>query len=170
MSSDKSSQGRSPPPDYQQLPVTTPNAQSHFTSNMASPSAYSKPGVGPIVPQKGTPSPARRVATATSLGAIEEDGGMRPDIPQRSANRPMARLFHLPFGAGLTREPPPYTEYNDITGPRGEKFSDLRNNRHVVKRGGWTRLCVIALIVLAIVIALAVGLGVGLTRHKGTSR
>ncbi len=168
MSLDKSFQGHSPPSYYQGLPATTPNAQLHFSSNMASPSAYSKPGVGPIVGQKGTPSPARRVATATSLGAIEEDGGMRPDIPQRSANRPMARLFHLPFGAA--REPPPYTEYNDITGPRGEKFSDLRNNRHVAKRGGWTRLCVITLIVLTIIIGLAVGLGVGLTRHKGSSR
>jgi hypothetical protein len=65
---------------------------------------------------------------------------------------------------------PPYTEYDNVTGPRGEKFSDLRNNRHVAKRGGWTRVLLIALIVLLIIVGLAVGLGVGLTRSKKSSR
>jgi hypothetical protein len=78
----------------------------------------------------------------------------------------MARFFNT----FQTREPLPYTEYNDVTGPRGEKFSDLRNNRHVAKRGGWTRVLLIALIVLLVVIGLAVGLGVGLTRSKKGSR
>ena len=134
---------------------------------MASPSAYSKPaGVGPVVGHKATSSP-RRVATATHLGAIEEDGGMRPDMPQRSLNRPVARFFHIPFQA---REPPSYTEFNDVTGPRGEKFSDLRNNRHIAKRGGLIRVLLIALIVLLVIVGLAVGLGVGLTRSKGNSR
>jgi hypothetical protein len=134
---------------------------------MASPSAYTKPaGVGPVVSPKNTPSP-RRLATATSLGPIDEEGGMRPDIPQRSLNRPMARFFQMPF---QTRAPPPYAEYHDVTGPRGEKFSDLRNNRHVAKRGGWTRVLLIALIVLLVIVGLAVGLGVGLTRPKGSSR
>ena len=90
---------------------------------------------------------------------------MRPDIPQRSSNRPLARFFHMPF-----QGPPPYAEYNDVTGPRGEKFSDLRNNRHVAKRGGWTRVLLIALVVLLIIVGLAVGLGVGLTRSKRSSR
>lgn len=135
---------------------------------MASPAAYSKP-VGPVISQNTSPS-SRRLATATSLGAIDEDGGMRPDIPVRSAQRQKPRLFHLPFQWSEPRAPPPYTEYNDITGPRGEKFSDLRNNRHVTKRGGWTRLLIIALIVLAIIIGLAVGLGVGLTHHSRSSR
>jgi hypothetical protein len=68
------------------------------------------------------------------------------------------------------RGTPPYAEYDNVTGPRGEKFSDLRNNRHVAKRGGWTRVLLIALIVLLIIVGLGVGLGVGLTRSKKNSR
>src|SRR2546423_4816878 len=136
---------------------------------MASPSAYSKPaGVGPIVSPKGSP-PSRGAATAPSLGPIEEDGGMRPDIPQRSLNRPMARFFRMPYH-GQAQAPPACDEYNDVTGPRGENFSDLRNNRHVAKRGGWTRVLLFVLIVLLVIVGLAVGLGVGLTRPKGSSR
>ena len=65
---------------------------------------------------------------------------------------------------------PPYTEYDNVTGPRGEKFSDLRNNRHVAKRGGWTRVLLMALIVLLVIMGLGVGLGVGLTRSKKSLR
>lgn len=137
---------------------------------MSSPSEYTK-GVGPQTISNGSPA-SRRVAAATRLGAIEEDGGMQPDIPQRAANRPVARFFNIPFAQlyGQRSSPPPYTEYNDVTGPRGEKFSDLRNNRHISKRGGWVRLLVIGLVAVAIIAALAVGLGVGLTRGKGNSR
>lgn len=136
---------------------------------MASPSAYSKPaGVGPVVSPKPSPS-SRRAATATTLGPIDEDGGMRPDIPQRPQYRQVARFFHSLHHGGV-REPPPDTEYGDVTGPRGEKFADLRNNRHVAKRGGWARVLLIALILLLLVAGLAVGLGVGLTRSKERSR
>jgi hypothetical protein len=139
---------------------------------MASSSAYSKPaGVGPVVSPKtsprGSPSP-RRLTHPVTLGPIDEEGGMRPDIPQRSQYRPMTRFLH-PFQSSDAREPP-FTEYNDVTGPRGEKFSDLRNNRHVAKRGGWTRVLLIALIVLLLIVGLAVGLGVGLTRSKKSAR
>jgi hypothetical protein len=129
---------------------------------MASPSAYSKPaGVGPVVSPNTSPSPRR-----VRLGPIDEHGGMQPDITQEPANRQVARLF-MPF---QIRGPPPGGEYDNVTGPRGEKFSDLRNNRHVAKRGGWTRVLLIALIVLLIIVGLAVGLGVGLTRSKKSLR
>jgi hypothetical protein len=132
---------------------------------MASPSAYSNPaGVGPVVSPKTSPS-SRRLARPVTLGPIDENGGMGPDIPQRSQYRPMARFLHT-FQPSGAREPPPYTAYNDVTGPRGEKFSDVRNNRHVAKRGGWTRVLLIALIVLLLMAGLGVGLGVGLTRSK----
>jgi hypothetical protein len=133
---------------------------------MASPSAYSKPtGAGPVVSPKTSPS-QRRAAAATRLGPIEEHGGMQPDILQEPPNRQVPRLF-MPF---QSRGPPPGGEYDNVTGPRGEKFSDLRNNRHVAKRGGWTRVLLIALIVLLIIVGLAVGLGVGLTRSKKSLR
>jgi len=93
---------------------------------------------------------------------------MRPDIPQRSQYRPMARLLH-PFQFSTAREPP-VTDYNDVTGPRGEKFSDLRNNRHVAKRGGWTRVLILVLIGLLLISGLAVGLGVGLTKSDQSQR
>lgn len=132
---------------------------------MASPSAYSKPtGVGPVVSPKTSP---RRAAAAPHLGDIEEHGGMRPDHPEKSLHQPMAHLFQ---GASQAGEESVFTEYNDVTGPRGEKFSDLRNNRHVAKRGGWTRVLLIVLIVLLVAAGLGVGLGVGLTRSKGSSR
>ena len=136
---------------------------------MASPSAYTKPaGVGLVVNPKTSPS-SRGVATAPTLGAIIEDGGMRPDIPQRSQHRPMAR-FLSSFQSTGAREIAAQTDYNNIIGPRGEKFSDLRNNREVAKRGGWTRVLLIALIVLLFGVGLAVGLGVGLTRSRKSSR
>lgn len=118
-------------------------------------SAYSKPaGVGPVVSPKISPSQLQ------TLGPVDEDGEMQPDIPQEPTGRPVARLF-MPL-------PTPYARYDNVTQPRGETISDLRNNRHVAKRRGWTRVLLIALIVLLIIAGLAVGLGVGLTRSKGS--
>ena len=68
-----------------------------------------------------------------------------------------------------SRDPPKYSEYNDITGPNGEKFADLRKNRGTPRRGGWVRLTSLILIILLVLIALGVGLGVGLTRNKSTT-
>jgi hypothetical protein len=139
---------------------------------MASPSAYSRPaGVGPIGSPMTTSSP-RRAATAPNLGDIEEDGPMGPDRGPDIPPRSQYRRFFDTFQASQARGTPPYPEYNDndVRGPRGEKFSDLRNNRHVAKRGGWTRVLLIALIVLLVIVGLAVGLGVGLTRPKRSSR
>ena len=67
------------------------------------------------------------------------------------------------------RMPPPYTEYNDVTGPRGELFSDLRRNRRVAKRGGWRRLRLIIALVAVVLAGLVVGLVVGLT-HSNAAR
>jgi hypothetical protein len=129
---------------------------------MASPSAYSMPaGVGPASP-KASP---RRLAAAPHLGLIEENGGMQPDTPQQPTNRPTDHLFSF-----QGRRSPPFADYENVRGPRGEKFSDLRNNRHVAKRGGWTRVLLIALIVLLVIVGLGVGLGVGLTRSKNSLR
>jgi hypothetical protein len=45
-------------------------------------------------------------------------------------------------------------------------LSDVRNNKHIARRGGWKRLCIIVIVLLFVVIALAVGLGVGLKNKK----
>ena len=114
---------------------------------------------------KGTPSP-HRVAKPTRLGAIHENGGMSPDVPAKSQSRPMQRVMNFAFPPTLhsSRNPPPYTEYTDVEGPNGEKFTELRRNHRPPRRGGFFRLACLGLIVLAVIIALAVGLGVGLTR------
>lgn len=116
---------------------------------------------------RGNPT-SRRLARGTHLGAIDENGGMSPDRPTRSQHRPMARMLNFGFPPTLhaSRHPPEYSEYNDIIGPHGEKFADLRRNRTVPRRGGWVRLASLGLILLLILIALGVGLGVGLTRKK----
>jgi hypothetical protein len=90
---------------------------------------------------------------------------MQPDIPQEPTNEQIARLFTF-----QGRGSPPFANYDNVRGPKGEKFTDLRNNRHVAKRGGWTRVLLIALIVLLILAGLGVGLGVGLTRSKKSLR
>lgn len=41
---------------------------------------------------------------------------------------------------------------------------DMRNNKYMVRRGGWKRLCLIFLVVAIIAIALGVGLAVGLRK------
>lgn len=80
----------------------------------------------------------------------------------------MQRVLNFAFPPTLhsSRNPPPYSEYNDVTGPNGEKFTELRRNHRPPRRGGFVRLACIGLIVVAIIIALAVGLGVGLTRKS----
>ena len=124
---------------------------------------------GPYRPTLGSRqgSNGRRVASEPRLGAIEEDGGMLPDSPPKAHNRPLERMFQLGFPPRRSHEraPPPYSEWDTVTGPRGEKFSDLRGNRYLARRGGWKRFCLIALLAVVIIVALVVGLVVGL-RHK----
>ena len=67
--------------------------------------------------------------------------------------------------------PPEYNVWDDVQGPRGEKLKDLRNHKHLVRRGGWKRLIIILVLVLALLTALGVGLGVGLTmRYQRNSK
>ena len=58
----------------------------------------------------------------------------------------------------------------DVTGPKGEKFEDLRNNAYVARRGGWRRIGVLTAIVIILVVALAVGLAVGLRKKSNNNR
>ncbi|KAL9125508.1 MAG: hypothetical protein Q9217_005295 [Psora testacea] len=132
------------------------------------------------------PSPARhstsgsRRSRATSLAGsvehrlsiIEEDNPSPPltsPPPPKAHNRPFSRRFlGEPPGYSSGQCPPRYTFW-DVTGPKGEKFEDLRNNAYIAKRGGWKRICIVGWFIVILAIALAVGLGVGLSqRHKNS--
>jgi hypothetical protein len=124
----------------------------------------------------------RDPASAGSLPAISEDGASFveprpvPAIPDRAIGRPSTRIWAS--GAPPIHSfdnPPPYNQFDDVgvLGPRGEKLSDMRrgvqNNKWIAKRGGWKRLALITVILIACIVGLAVGLGVGLS-HKSNSK
>jgi len=132
-----------------------------------------------IPPRRGNRRGNVRTSTSTRLGAIDEhSNAVAPDIPKRNPNRniPGFNSKHNFFNfAAYSRsdkaDVPPVNAYDNIVGPNGEKFRDLRSNSHFSPsgRGSWKRLLCLGLIVLVVtVIALGVGLGVGLTRRKGT--
>ena len=105
------------------------------------------------------------------LSVIDEDAETPPVVrssPPKAHNRSFSRRWY-PFDPprhSFEKSPPPYSVWN-ITGPKGEKLTDVRNNKHIARRGGWARLLVIGMIVIAIIVALVVGLVVGL--HKNSA-
>ena len=98
-----------------------------------------------------------------------------PSPPLPALTQP--KTHHRPFSRRFFGEPPRYSNgpapptysFFDVTGPKGEKFEDLRNNKFITRRGGWKKLCIIAVVVFILVIALVVGLAVGLSK-KNSSR
>lgn len=122
-----------------------------------------------------------RNSPSTRLGAIDEDSSqVAPDIPTRNPNRRLVGLTYsnaaklFGFGAASFKDSdvPPPDAYDQIVGPRGEKFSDLRHNKPYSPPGKAARrrkLCLGVVIILILATALAVGLGVGLTRQKRAS-
>jgi len=136
-----------------------------------------------IFTMRSTGSMHRRdPASGNSLPAISEDAASflepraPPAIPDRAIGRPSTRIW----AAGGTpvhsfdSSPPPYNNFDDegVFGPKGEKLSDVRrgvqNNKWIAKRGGWKRLALIALIVIACIVGLAVGLTVGLYHNSNS--
>ena len=116
------------------------------------------------------------------LPPIDENGvgfaGLRdpPPVPPRALHRPAHKVFGLgpPPRLNFEGSPPEYTQ-NDagVTGPHGEKLSDVRkglyNNKYIARRGGWKRLAVIGLIAILFIVGLVVGLVVGLRNGHGSS-
>ncbi|MCJ1339284.1 hypothetical protein MMC09_004573 [Bachmanniomyces sp. S44760] len=106
------------------------------------------------------------------LAVIAEDGEAppMPHSPPRTHHKLYSRrwAFGDPPRHSFEKSPPPYSIWN-ITGPKGEKLADVRSNKYIARRGGWRKLLIIALLVLAVAIALIVGLVVGL-RHKDSSK
>ncbi|KUJ08878.1 uncharacterized protein LY89DRAFT_328300 [Mollisia scopiformis] len=123
----------------------------------------------------------RDPASGSSLPAISEDSASFleprsvPAIPDRAITRPSTRIWALGSPPVHTfEEPPPYNQFDGegVLGPRGEKLSNVRRgvkeNKWIAKRGGWKRLALIALIVIACIVGLAVGLAVGLKHHSSS--
>lgn len=102
------------------------------------------------------------------LSIIAEDSSAPPTIPAQAQthNRPFRnRFLGDPPRYSNGSRPPQYSMW-DVTGPKGEKFQDLRDNAYVAQRGGWKRICLIAFIIIACIIALVVGLVVGLRKKS----
>ena len=104
------------------------------------------------------------------LSVIAEDGAV-PQVPEKSRNnRTFSRGWAFNPPRHSFEESPPNYSFWDVTGPKGEKLTDVRNNKYIAQRGGWRRICLIFFVVLAVILALAIGLGVGLHKKKHTSR
>lgn len=125
----------------------------------------------------------RELSATSSLPVIEEDRDsfgpprVAPAVPPRAWNRPAHKVFGLgaPPRLNFDSTPPAYSQFDStgVEGPKGEKLADVRKgitgNKHIAKRGGWARLCVIALIILLCLVGLIVGLVIGLRKHKSSS-
>ncbi|KAL8702590.1 MAG: hypothetical protein Q9201_004249 [Fulgogasparrea decipioides] len=133
--------------------------------------------VQPNLPRHSTNGSKRERSRASSihspksarLSIIEEDGDI-PPVPAKAHHRPFHRRWNLGEPPRFSFEtPPPKYSVWDVTGPKGEKLSDVRNNKHIARRGGWRRICLIALLVIAVIVGLVVGLAVGLKKKNSNA-
>lgn len=126
----------------------------------------------------------RDPSSGSPLPAISEDGAsfseprLPPPIPVRASNRPAHKHFALGAPPRHSYDSPPaYSHFSfDDEGerPNAEKLAAARagvlNNKHIAKRGGWTRLLLLGIVVALCVVGLVIGLVVGLrNRHKSSS-
>ncbi|KAL8806149.1 MAG: hypothetical protein Q9182_001550 [Xanthomendoza sp. 2 TL-2023] len=126
----------------------------------------------PTLPRHSTNGSKRSRASSVHspsvrLSIIEEDSASHPPIPPRAHHRPFHRRWNLgdPPRSSFESPPPKYSVW-DTMGPKGEKLGDVRNNKHIARRGGWRRICLILLILLTLVVGLAVGLSIGLRKKN----
>lgn len=171
-STDATSSASNSPPQYEAHPVAVDAADANRSLGPRNNHDASYSATPPRRSKKNTPP-----RNATRLGAIDEHSSIvAPDIPTRNAARKQTRyanatkFFTFGLPGRFDHSVPPVNAYDDITGPRGEKFGDLRQNKpfRPPNRGGWRRFVCLGLIVLIVLLAIAlgVGLGVGLTRKK----
>lgn len=101
-------------------------------------------------------------ADTRPLSIIAEDG-IVPALPDRTHTRFFNRRWNFgdPPRHSFEIPPPKYSVW-DATGPKGEKLTDVRENKHIARRGGWRRIFIIGIIFTATLVALIVGLVVGL--------
>lgn len=97
-----------------------------------------------------------------------------PPIPPRSLARPSHGNFRESGLSYFTYHTPSSSwEDDSIEGHDSEKLAQLRrdlvNNKHVAKRGGWLRLCLVLAIASFCITGLAVGLTFGLRNRSKSS-
>lgn len=92
-----------------------------------------------------------------------------PPVPEKTRNnRTFSRGWAFNPPRHSFEESPPNYSFWDVTGPKGEKLTDVRNNKYIAQRGGWRRICLIFFLVLVAILALATGLGVGLDKNHNS--
>jgi hypothetical protein len=134
----------------------------------------------PLYAQRSIPATPRRSQPTSILGAIDEDGGMSPDIPLKSPRRrsppsaPPSYRSRTFFNALLPAYiSPPKNDLDDVEGPHGEKFSDVRKNRRADPVAeNWKRRMVRNMVCIGILLVImaalvAIGVVIGLKRKKG---
>lgn len=119
--------------------------------------------------------PAKRISTPAGqrLSVILENG----DVQGKTRDKHRVSVRKSGLSAVLADVPRESAEdqshnssgYSYSVWSDGEKFAVLRNNKQIAKRGGWKRVGIILLGVIALIVALAVGLAVGL-KKKGSNR
>lgn len=108
----------------------------------------------------------------TRLTIIEEDHPSPPLAPPLPPQQPL-KTHHRPFSRRFLGDPPRYSNkappnytLENVIGPNGEKFTDVRDNRYIAGRGGLKKLCIAVCILLTVVVAIVVGLAVGLSKRN----
>jgi hypothetical protein len=171
------------PEQSPQLPALDFNGRANSSGSNGSPPS-------PISPRYSSSSTPRRSMAGNGnskiLGSIDENGGMSPDIPIRAPRRPQpnATTYGKPRTFLNSFFSPPKDELEDIKGPHGEKFSDVRSNRrsdsnsdetagrkkNIIRRGGWRTIICLGLVLFIIAALVAIGLVVGLKRMNSGHR
>ena len=164
-----------------QSPLHNGNGNGHING-------YVNGNGNPLYAARSAPSTPRHSQPTKILGSIDENGGMAPDIPLRNHRRrspdgpttygPHNFLRSLMFP---TSTAPPKDDLETITGPHGEKFTDVRQNRRsypgelqgkkkILRRGGWRTYLCLGLVLVIIAAVVAIGVVIGLKRMNSGHR
>ncbi|KAH8813253.1 hypothetical protein F5884DRAFT_879452 [Xylogone sp. PMI_703] len=109
------------------------------------------------VPAMWKDNPGSAAAKRASVMSIQKDllPGIRPDS-----------VLGGEYQVDISADPSPYgPDSPGISGYSNEKFTRIRESRHIAKGGGWRRLGIGAIAALLCLVALIVGLVLGL-RHQ----
>lgn len=130
-----------------------------------------------MAPGRAARSRASLVA-AQAMPIIAEDDSVAPAVPKRSASRrstkpvsPAAIYNYSPFSS---RSPtnsavPTLSSIDDAVPdrkPENYENAAIQWQERVARRGGWYRIPLIALLLVAVIVGLSVGLTLGLRKKK----
>lgn len=110
---------------------------------------------------------AKRLSTPAGdrLSVILENGdaSFAPRKSPRSSHQWSKKSGSL---AGTTLFEDPEDAYDQPPDRNAEKLEQLRNNKHIAKRGGWKRLALCIAVSVVVVVAVVVGVVVGLKKRS----